>query len=307
MNYNADLFMHFMILANLTMALSIPFRWGSRLVLCQGLFVGFGSYCVTILVNRFGVPVYLAIFMGTVGGALIGWLLANITFRLDNATFAIITFIIGLSSMELFKNLHSITGGSTGLKRMGLPSLFGETSPKTITALLLAVSCIGFYLLYSALLKSQFGRTVLALRDDSVGAILDGISTKHTELRVLALFGGHTALIGTLWAFGLPRIAPEYFSFWFLSLQVILACIIVAGISPGSMLIGALVVIFVDESTQKIPVSPQMKGQVPLLIVGIIYVVVTLVGDYSTMVKTIKRTISKMHDRWFGQQQGKGA
>lgn len=280
MNYTYDLILRFLLLSNLAIALSVPFRWGSRLVLCQGLFVGFGCYCMALSVNTIGVPVLGALCISICGGAIIGWFMAHITARLDSATFALITYLLGLSSKEIFENWVKITGGRTGIEGLYLGKDWFGLPPKGIAAVLLAFSCFIFIKMYGHFLADQFGRAIRALRDDPVGAALDGIDAYKVERNVLILFGIHSSFVGSLWVFGLPRIIPEYFDFWFLVLQVVLACILAGGLSPQKMLKGAFLVVMIDEATQRLPIPPQVRADVPLIIVGIVYVVASFFGDY---------------------------
>jgi branched-chain amino acid transport system permease protein len=289
MSYFADLALRLVVIANLALALSIPFRWGGRLILSQGIFVALGAYMVAISVFRWQLHPVFAVLVATLAGAVGGWLLARIAAPLNGATFALLTFLLALAGIEVFENWDSMTGGRTGIG--GLPNILVplDISPKTTVALALLLMCLIFFLIVRFLFKSHFGRAVRAARDDATGAELDGISVAHVERDMFILFGLHSALVGALWAFALPRIIPEYFDFAVLSLPIVLACILGGGEEPRHSLLGAVLVLALDEGTQQLPVSPQVRADVPLLMVGIAYVAVALAGGHSSLMRIAVR------------------
>lgn len=290
MNYFADLALRLAVLANLTLALSIPFRWGGRLILSQGIFVALGSYVVAISLLRWHLNPLAAVFVAGLAGGAGGWLLARVAAPLNVATFALLTFLLALAGIEVFENWESVTGGRTGLG--GLPSLHVpglDVSPKMTVALALLLVGLLFFLLARFLFQSEFGRAVRATRDDAAGAELDGVSVAHVERDMFILFGFNSALVGALWAFALPRVIPEYFDFAVLSLPVVLACILSGGEKPWQSLLGALLVLALDEGAQQLPTSPEVRADVPLLVVGVAYVAATLAGGDSGLLRTAGR------------------
>jgi len=290
MNYFADLALRLALLLNLALALNIPFRWGGRLILSQGIFVAMGAYVVAISIVRWDLHPALAVLLAGLIAVPSGWLLARIAAPLSAATFALLTFLLALAGMEILENWDSLTGGRSGiggLHNLFLPGL--NASPKMSVALVLLLLGLLFFLLARFLFQTQFGRAVRASRDDATGAELDGISVIRVERDVFILFAVHSALAGALWAFALPRVIPEYFDFAVLSLPIVLACILGGGEQPRHALLGALLVLALDEGAQRLPTTPEVRADVPLLVVGIAYVVVTLINGDSGVLSTANR------------------
>lgn len=290
MSYFADLTLRLAVIANLALALSIPFRWGGRLILSQGIFVALGAYGVAISIAYWHLNPAVAVCVAVLVGGVGGWLLARLCAPLNGATFALLTFLLALAGIEVFENWDAVTGGRTGLG--GLPNILIpglNLAPKMTAALTLLFVCLIFFLIVRFLFKSQFGRAIRASRDDALGAELDGISVARVERDVFILFGIHSALVGALWAFALPRVIPEYFDFAVLSLPIVLACILGGGEEPRHALLGAVLVLALDEGAQQLPVSPQVRADVPLLVVGIAYVAATLASGPSGLMRTAAR------------------
>lgn len=292
MNYLTDLLLRLVLVANLAMALSVSFRWGSRLILCQGIFVGLGCYIAAHLANHHSIPLIFSICSGAFCGILLGGIMASLTHKLDSASFALITYIAGLGGMEIFENCNAFTGGRIGTISFRYPDpLSGMITPKAFAAALLIFVGIIFYYIYLHLRNSQFGRAIHALRDDPIGATLESVAPYLIERQVFMLFGFHSSIAGALWAFGLPRLLPDYFSFWSLSLQVVLACVITGGTDPKRMLVGSLIVVLLSEISQSLPMSPQLRGDVPLIFVGLIYILITIFDDPQALYRSIKNRI----------------
>ena len=137
MSYLFDLALRFAVVANLALALVIPFRWGGRLILCQGVFVGLGAYVVAAGVVHWHINPLVAVGLATLTGAACGWLLTYIVARLDSATFALLTFLLAIAVMEVFENWDSITGGRNGIGNLPGFSIFGhDISRKAAVALI---------------------------------------------------------------------------------------------------------------------------------------------------------------------------
>lgn len=291
MGYAADLTLRLAILVNLALALAVPFRWGGRLLLCQGVFVGLGAYGVPLLYSSVGLHPLVGVPAAGLAGAFAGLGLAAIARRLDPARFAVVTFLAGLAGLEVYENWASVTGGRTGLAALPASLCASKASVAVLNVVLAGVAAFVYHRAY----RGQVGRSLRAVRDDCEGAALDGVSPPSRITEALVLLGFHSALVGAAWQFALPRILPEYFDFWSLSLPVVLACILGGREQPPHMLLGALLVLGLDEGAQWLPVPPEVRADVPPLAVGVVYVLATLAGGADG----ITRLAAKLTGRLF--------
>lgn len=97
-------------------SVTIIFRTSTTANFAQGSVAAFGCYVVALLLNSYGVPVYLGVFAGMVAGILVGLFIDILVFRR------------GRSVNELGKQI--ITMGFVSLFFGGIPLVFG--TPESI-------------------------------------------------------------------------------------------------------------------------------------------------------------------------------
>ena len=294
MGYASDLLLNLAVIVNLALALSVPFRWGGRLLLCQGIFVGVGAYCVPLVHATIGLSSFLAVPLTGVLGAALGYLFAIVIRRLDPARFAVVTFLFGLAGLEVFENWDAVTGGRTGISALSL-SLEGECSSKLVVGIAMVVALAVAMVAYRAAFQTHFGRSIRAARDDPEGALLDGVNPSSTTTEALVLACAHSSIVGALWQFAVPRVLPDYFGFWALSLPVVLACILGGGERPHHILLGSVLVFGLDEASQWLPVPVEVRADIPLLVVGLTYVAAALAGGP----EGLARSATRLANRYF--------
>ena len=139
----------------------------------------------------------LVLAIGTIFGALMGWLIQR--FRMQ-------PFIVTLAGMFLARGLCylisidsiSITDASyTAISQARVP-LWGEGASITVGALLaLAMVVIGIWLAHA----TAFGRTVYAVGGSEASAVLMGLPVARTVVGVYAFSGFCSALAGVVFTF----------------------------------------------------------------------------------------------------------
>lgn len=296
MNYAVDLLLRASLFGALAAALVLPYRWGGRLLLCQGTVVGIGAYTLAAAVTHLGLHPFLALVLAMLSGALSGVCLALLLNRLNDAASALVSFLVALAGAEAFKNADPVTGGYIGLGNLPTLNLpgFGHNAKATVAITLLLVCALSI-VLGGYLRGREFGRAIRALREDYVGAHLDGISAWRVERDAYVLFGLQTGLVGAIWAFGLPRIVPEYFDVMSFGLLIVLGCALAAGDAPSRAVLGAIAVLFLDEATQRLPLAVEIRSDVPLLCVGAGYVVLMLLAPTGVSIQEMRHRLSQWY------------
>ncbi|MGE5550484.1 MAG: branched-chain amino acid ABC transporter permease [Bacteroidota bacterium] len=150
-------------------------------------------------------PFPLALLLGGLLAALVAFLVGAPALRLKGDYLAIATLGFSEIIRVVFTNTQSLTNGALGLK--GIPAitnLWWSFGTAAATAVLLA-----------SLIKSSYGRALLAIREDEIAAEAMGINlAKHKSLAFVtgAFFAGlGGGLLGNL----LGTIDPRMFSFLF--------------------------------------------------------------------------------------------
>jgi branched-chain amino acid transport system permease protein len=232
-----------LILAGLAMAVDVLLGFTGLLSLGHALFFGFGAY-VSALVLKHWVPSFWAA-LGTVlvATTLLGLLAGIISIRARGVYFALITF--GLAQV-VFKAVYNTRelGGSDGI--IGVPEIAIEFGFFTVQA----ASPVGFFLvvlalvmlMYTALaylMRTPFGRVLVAIRNNEPRVPFLGYSTWRAKLIAFVIAADVAALAGTLYPMLRGFVAPELLAFEASGNAVIMVILGGAGTLVGS-LYGAL-------------------------------------------------------------------
>ncbi|MBN9020994.1 MAG: branched-chain amino acid ABC transporter permease, partial [Rhizobiales bacterium] len=194
-------------------------------------FFGIAGYVSAIATIHFGVPIWLDIVLAVAVVAALAAVTAALALRLRGIYVALVTFAFVQLCVALIISQKWLTGGAVGL--VGVPdlSIFGYRLTATgmgylylASALLIAST---FFLRW--LVRSDFGLSLVALRDNEAYAVARGISA--TRQRVLAMVASSlfTAAAGAVYAHYLIVASPDVFSFSLTTL--ILSMVLLGGTS----------------------------------------------------------------------------
>lgn len=164
-------------------------------------FMALGAYTSAILTTRIGLPFALALIASVAVAAAAGRLIGIPTLKLVGDYFAIAMLGLGETVRLLFDNGGELTGGARG---------FGNITEATGLPVALLLM-IGSVIVMRNLIGSRYGRSFLAIREDSLAAECCGVDTvemKKISLTVSAAFGG---LGGAMFAHYLTYIQPVMF------------------------------------------------------------------------------------------------
>jgi branched-chain amino acid transport system permease protein len=177
----------------------------------QQAYVGFGGYAFFALTMLFGVPIYLALPLAAVAGAIISAPVAALIFRLRGAYFAIGTWVIA----EVFRLVAAQTPALGGGSGASLPADIAKTladgrDAREAVAYWLALGIVVVVLGAAFLvLRSRQGLALMAIRDNELAARSLGIDIWRTKFVTYVLVGGLTTLVGALIFLQKLRISPE--------------------------------------------------------------------------------------------------
>jgi branched-chain amino acid transport system permease protein len=192
---------------------NIIFGCTGQLFLCTGALAGLGGYASAILSDRHGLPMVLAMLVGSLMAAVVGGLLSWIAVSRSLGVIftGIVTLAFALSFQNLLLGQRDLTGGETGLVvEAGSDTLLGEqVAPFYVFVVLLTA----YLALFRALQRSHVGWAFRALRDDEIAAELAGVDVKQYRVLAGTLGSGMIGLAGALYAHSEGFISPSTFSF----------------------------------------------------------------------------------------------
>ncbi len=169
----------------------------------HGALAGLGAYATAILTVKMGLPVWLAIPVSGVAGALGGWFVAYaIALRLKGIYLAIGTFAFAEALVVIWTNLDYI-GGAVGFMRIPSASSFA--------LVWIVVGLTSFFLWRFEL--SYLGRAFRAVFDDEHTAAAMGVDVKKVKVMAWVIGGTITAIGGALFAHSITIARPNNFEF----------------------------------------------------------------------------------------------
>ena len=136
----------------------------------QQMFIGLGGYTLAVSSMYFGVPIYLSVLLGGLMSVVLAILISMPVFRMKGVYFAIGTWAIAEALGICFSNWGYVKYG------MGMfiqPAYKLSMSGIYYAGMLL---CFGAIVLVFALLRSNLGLALMAIRDDDKGSEALGVN-----------------------------------------------------------------------------------------------------------------------------------
>ncbi|HZD23786.1 MAG TPA: branched-chain amino acid ABC transporter permease, partial [Acidimicrobiia bacterium] len=165
------------------------------------VFFGIGAYGTAILMN-YGWAFWPAMVLGAVFAMVFALIIGYPTLRLRGPYFAIAMLGTFVAVREIVRVWKSLTGGGVGL-----------TLPPYLNRPLFFWVTLGLAVVVVSLMwwirRSEFGYTLVAIREDEVGAEMRGINTTVNKITAFALAGFSTGVVGGLWAYQNTFIDPD--------------------------------------------------------------------------------------------------
>ncbi len=233
--------------------INIAFGGTDQLFLFAGALAGVGAYTTSLSAAALGVSAWLtlplaALVAGTTAG-LVSWVAARRKFTA--VLVAILTLNLQLALTELFVGASELTGGSTGypFEGLGLEAAGSALGVSRIIVLYyLLVALLGLALAgYVRLLNSRHGLAFAAIRADETAARAAGIDVVRYRTAAGALAGALIGVVGVGYVGLESYVAPSLFAFLRVDV-VVLVVLIVGGLrSTLGPVVGAVVVVGLEE------------------------------------------------------------
>ena len=234
------------------MALNLLLGYTGLVSLGHMGFAGAGAYITAFLMKKGLAPFPLSLAAGTLAAGLVGALVGAPCLRLRSHFFIIVTLAVGMMLFLLFNNLDWLTGGAAGLPGIPRPGPFGPgfavidpRRPAGFYLLAVTIFLLVFMIQY-AIVYSDFGRSLAAIRQDETLAASRGVDVFAHKLAIFTVSAALAGLGGGLQVEFLRAAAPQ--SFGFLENVNLVLIVIVGG--AGSLfgpVLGALLFVALPE------------------------------------------------------------
>ncbi len=234
-------------------------------------FFGLGAYSMGIATATYDLDPWVGVPIGLLVGAVSGVLTYLPVVRMRGIYVGLITFVFVQLCIYLVLATGEITGGSRGLP--GIPSLeMGAASLRDNGGVgyiwLLSVVLVAVLVLSDVLTRSNYGKSLIALRDNETLAVARGIPRIRQHLVAFVISGGIAGLTGALYASYFRVASVDLFSFAYTTLLLSMIFIGGSGRTWGPVL-GAVIVTLLDHGLRD-------AGAWRLVVVGVLTIVLLI-------------------------------
>jgi branched-chain amino acid transport system permease protein len=252
----------------------ILFGYTGLLSFGQSAFYGTGGFVAAYLLTRMGFPsVWLALLIGMIAAAAVGWLIGLIALRRTGIYFAMITVAIAeVFFFVEFSPLSAYTGGENGLPGVPTPSLYlGFATIHFNTALSLYVFLAFWYFVGMVvalrIVRSPVGAVLSAIRDNPLRAAAVGHNIHGYKLAAFVIAAAYAGFAGGLLGVLQAFMPPDAFMFDTSGQLVMQTAIGGAGTLVGP-LVGAALWLYLQDFLQ----SAFNLGAAWKLVLGLVFV-----------------------------------
>jgi branched-chain amino acid transport system permease protein len=263
--------------AILAVTLNFVLGYAGIFSLAHAIFFGIGAYTAAVAAMKFGAGFLIATCAGMAISGVISLALALPALRVRGEYFVAASLGLQMLAVTVFSEWKPVTGGIGGLISIPPASVFGFEITDPLHFLVLTLICLALVLLtIRVLVRSSFGRSLKAIRDDETAASALGKNVALLKTLAVAVSSALAAVAGSLFAFYLSFINVESFVLD-VSVQVI-AMVIIGG--TGTLfgpVVGAAIVLLLPAALSYLPYLPPTEiGSIQQIVYGLAMVLLMI-------------------------------
>ncbi len=249
-------------------SLNLIVGYTGLLSIAHAAFYGVGAYVAALMALKLGSPFIVNIICAVIISGYLGGLVGIPSLRIKDHYFVIATFAFQVIVFSILNNLVPVTGGPMGLPGIPQPVIFGWQVSSHIEFLLLtgAFAVLTIWICHR-IVKSPFGRVLMAIREDEVFTLAAGKNVAAYKISVFIIGSGIAAIAGALYAHYISFIDPT--SFTVMESIFIISIVIIGG--AGSLwgpVIGAVLLVTMPEALRFIGLPSAIAANIRQILYG---------------------------------------
>ena len=202
-----------------------------------------GAYATALILVYTSWPFGLAFIAGpfvAAGAAvLIGWFCV----RLTQVYFALLTLAFAQIIHTIIFEWYDFTKGDNGIVDIPLPELLKPIPHYYYFSLIVVALCLG---LLWMIVRSPFGKTLQAMRENAQRAESVGIPVRRYQLAAFVISGFFLGVAGSLFCGFNKNVFPNY-AHWIKSTEMLVVCLLGGIFNFFGPLVGSVVYLFLDK------------------------------------------------------------
>jgi branched-chain amino acid transport system permease protein len=292
--FHVNLLTEVIIFALFGVSYNLLLGYGNLLSFGHAMFFGFGAYTTAVALNHVsGLGFFPAVFVGTAGATLVGFLLGCLLLRQKGTSYALLTLAFNALFYAMAIKFTFITRGDDGLgvtrPRIDL-GLFTLNTSDVVVFYFLTLAVVGAAILLSWLFtQTAMGKTVVLMRENEERMKFLGFSTRVTRLILFTVTGGLAGLAGSFYALFFNFVSVDAISIAMTTTVLLITFVGGSGSFTGPIL-GALVYIYLQNFLSDVTDRWQ-------LFMGLIFILMVLFvpGGLS---KLMEDALARWRARW---------
>ncbi len=223
----------------LAMSLNLLVGHGGMYQFHHAAFYGVGAYTVALILTKTSWPWWAGFVAAPIAAAATGLVIGWFCVRLTRLYFGMLQISLGSLLWAVIYRWYKFTGGDDGIHGIPMPSFLSSLNQSYYFILIaLAVSLALLYLI----LKSPFGRTLQAIRDNPQRCEAVGINVRRHQLRAIVVGTFFAGVAGVMFVVLERSVFPDLL-FWVLSLEIFIMCLLGGWFTFAGPVVGAAITV----------------------------------------------------------------
>jgi branched-chain amino acid transport system permease protein len=223
----------------LAMSLNLLVGHGGLFQFHHAVFYGVGAYTFALILTKTSLPIWVGFLAAPIFAALVGLGIGWFCVRLTQLYFGMLQISLGSLVWAIVYRWYKFTGGDDGIHGIPMPGFLSTLNQSYYFILIvLAASLILLYLI----LKSPFGSTLQAIRDNPQRCAAVGVNVKRHQLRAIAVGTFFAGIAGVLFVVLERSVFPDLL-FWVLSLEIFIMCLLGGWFTFAGPILGAAITV----------------------------------------------------------------
>lgn len=211
----------------------------------HGGFMAVGAYALALLMTHTQIDFVLELACATAVTALLGLVVGITSTRLKGPYLAGMTLLIALALPPIADKWSSVFGGDQGLATT-VPAAPGSVNPEEWLTWIQLLGALITAVVLANLVRSRFGRSFRAVRDNEVAASLAGVHVARTKVVAFVVSAACAGLAGAFLALSTGVVNTGEFPLT-LSIQLLAAMVLAGTGSLIGMVWGAILLVYVPQ------------------------------------------------------------
>ncbi len=202
-----------------------------------------GAYTTALLLIHTNVPFGLTLIAGPIVAGIVSIIVGWFCVRLTHVYFSLLTLAFSQIIHTIIFEWYGFTKGDDGIVEIPVPEFFQPIINYYYFSLVVVILCL---LLLWMIVKSPFGKTLLAIRENPERTEFIGIHVRRYRLAVFVLSGFFLGVAGSLYCGFNKNVFPD-FADMMKSTEMLVVCLLGGIYHFLGPVAGSIVYMFIDK------------------------------------------------------------